>query len=187
MAFKLKSADFKDHGKVPSGFTAQGGSINPRLQWSGAPEGTRELALLCEDPDAPFPKPFTHWVVYGLSPNVGVVPAGLAPQERLELPVLAMQGRNSLGRVGFTGPNPPFWHGSHRYIFRLFALSRESNLPPGAGREEFLKAIAGKVIDEARLTGLYEKPLSAKLRAASWWAAGIAGVALLFRRPRRVR
>jgi Raf kinase inhibitor-like YbhB/YbcL family protein len=184
---ELKSADFADGGWVPEGFTAEGGSLNPRLQWSDSPPETRELALICEDPDAPFPKPFTHWLVYGISPAAAVIPKGLPPAPELELPVLARQGRNSLGRIGFTGPNPPFWHGSHRYVFRIFALAHETGLPGGAGRAEFFRAIDGKVLAEASLTGLYQKSLSSRIRSLGAWTAAIATLTWALRKARASR
>jgi hypothetical protein len=76
-------------------------------------------------------------------------------------------------QIGYTGPNPPFWHGAHHYIFKLYALNKPIELWPGAGREDFYKAIEGAVIAEARIVGLYEKAPQQKLRGALTWISGL--------------
>jgi Raf kinase inhibitor-like YbhB/YbcL family protein len=179
--FKLRSPEFDRLENIPEKYSSKGANISPPLRWSGAPRETVELALICEDPDAPFPKPFVHWLIYGLPATVSSLPAGIPTEEQIELPVLARQGKNSMQSIGYTGPNPPFWHGAHHYIFRLFALNKPIELWPGAGREDFLKAIEGAIIAETRLVGLYEKAPSEKLKGAMTWAtAGAAAIAAAF-------
>ena len=39
---------------------------SPPLAWSAPPAGTVEIALICDDPDAPTPEPWVHWVAYGI-------------------------------------------------------------------------------------------------------------------------
>jgi hypothetical protein len=173
--FKIMSPEFQRLEPIPVRYSSQGANISPPLRWSGAPRETVELALICEDPDAPLPKPFVHWILYGLPATVSALPPGIPNQEELELPVLGRQGLNSLQQVGYTGPNPPFWHGAHHYVFRLFALNKPIELWPGAGRTDFYKAIENSVIAEARIVGLYEKAPAQKMRGAMTWAA--AGVA----------
>ncbi len=180
--FKIVSPEFQKLEPIPARYSAQGANISPPLRWSGAPRDTVELALLCEDPDAPMPKPFVHWLLYGLPASVSALPAGIPNQEELELPVLGRQGKNSLLQIGYTGPNPPFWHAAHHYVFRLFALNKPIELWPGAGRDEFYKAIENSMIGEARIVGLFEKMPAQKVRAAATWAAaglaaGAAGLA----------
>lgn len=176
--FKISSPEFQRLEQIPVRYSAMGANISPPLRWSGAPRETVELALICEDPDAPFPKPFVHWILYGLPATVSALPAGIPQQEEFELPVLGRQGKNSLQEMGYTGPNPPFWHGAHHYIFKLFALNKPIELWPGAGREDFYKAIEGAVLAEARIVGLFEKAPAQKVRNAfTWMAAGAAGIA----------
>jgi Raf kinase inhibitor-like YbhB/YbcL family protein len=171
MKLKIRSLQNKT---IPVRYTSQGQNISPRLDWSGVPDGAQEFALICEDPDAPFPKPFVHWIIYGLSANTTMLPEGIPTQEEIEAPVFARQGKNSMQQVGYMGPNPPFFHGAHHYHFRLFALREPLPLLPGASREEFFKALEGKVIAEASFTALYEKTKLQKARAVAMWA-GVAG------------
>jgi Raf kinase inhibitor-like YbhB/YbcL family protein len=175
--FKMSSPEFERLGMMPVRYSALGANISPPLRWSGAPRDTVELALICEDPDAPMPRPFVHWILYGLPATVSALPAGLPPHEDFELPVLGRQGKNSLQQIGYTGPNPPFWHGIHHYVFRLFALNKPIELWPGAGREDFYKAIENAVIAESRIVGLFEKAPTQKARGAlTWIAAGAAAL-----------
>lgn len=101
---------------------------------------------------------FTHWVLYNIPANVRQIEAN-RPRD----PTIAegMQGKNSSGKIGYMGPCPP--SGTHRYIFRLYALRREVALEPGATREQLEEAMLGNVIEEAELMGTYTK---VKARAA---------------------
>lgn len=173
MAFKLRSRDFEDGQLIPIRSTVHGESMNPHLRWSGVPAGTRELALLCEDPDAPTPKPVVHWLVHELDATTTEIPRGLEKQGLVEWPIHAKQGLNSFLLAGYRGPYLGFFEKSHRYVFRLFALSKKLELPDLAGRSEFLKAIQGNVIEEARLVGLYHKTPAQKARAIALWSAGL--------------
>jgi hypothetical protein len=175
--FKIISPEFQRLETIPIRYSAQGANISPPLRWSGAPRETVELALICEDPDAPAPKPFVHWILYGIPATVSALPAGIPNQEEFELPILGRQGKNSLMQIGYTGPNPPFWHGAHHYVFRLFALNKPIELWPGAGRDDFYKAIENSMIAEARIVGLFEKSQYQKVRSAAGWVA--AGAAAL--------
>jgi Raf kinase inhibitor-like YbhB/YbcL family protein len=176
--FRLHSQAFSSGGKIPERFTALGESINPELSWSYAPPETQELALICEDPDAPLPKPFVHWLLYGISPNVSAIPEGITAVEQIQFPVVARQGKNSKLEPGYTGPNPPIWDHSHRYYFKLFALSSPIEIKEGAGRDEFYKAIDGKIIGEATLLGLYEKPRAKKVQTVLTYALPIAAIGI---------
>jgi Raf kinase inhibitor-like YbhB/YbcL family protein len=175
MTMLLASNDFEDRSFLDQEFTFQGKSISPELNWSGIPSEARELALVCEDPDAPLPKPFIHWITYGIDPSINALPRALPRGAEIESPVRLFQGRNSFGFFGYVGPNPPFWHGSHRYTFRLIALKEPSGLKPGAGRREFFQAIHGKILEETQIVGLYEKSPAEKGKAIAFWAASIIG------------
>jgi Raf kinase inhibitor-like YbhB/YbcL family protein len=127
------------------------------LAWSGIPEGARSLALIVEDPDAPGGT-FTHWVLYELAPSLTGLAEGLPPTERVRVgpgEQEARQGRNDFGKLGYGGPCPPV--GTHRYIFRLYALDTTVGLEPGATREQVLQAIKGHVLAEGLLMGRYRR------------------------------
>jgi len=180
MPLRLTSPAFEQNQPISPRYTALGENVSPPLQWSGAPKDIREWALICEDPDAPLPTPFTHWIVYGLDANISKLPEGLAQQEHIIGPVVAKQGMNSLLKPGYTGPMPPPWDRAHRYQFRLYALNAPLTLSKGAGREEFLRAIENKVIEQAELVGTYERSRSDKVRTVLKWGvpALIGGVTL---------
>lgn len=145
--FTLHTTAFDPGGAVPRRHTCEGEDTSPPLRWEGAPDGTRSLALIVDDPDAPVGT-FTHWVAWGIDPAGDGLPEGEAgPGE----------GRNDFGETGYRGPCPPPGHGTHRYYFRLHALDAEPELSPGASRAELEEAISGHVLATAELMGTYER------------------------------
>lgn len=111
------------------------------------PEGTRSLALVVDDPDAPGGV-FTHWTAWRLDPAANGLGEGEpAPGE----------GQNDFGTTGYRGPCPPPGHGRHRYVFRLYALDAELDLGVGAAKDELEQAIEGHVLTTAELVGTYER------------------------------
>lgn len=157
--FKLQSTGFKPQQLMNKKYTAFQENVSPPLQWSGAPKKTKEFALIVDDPDAaPFNKgkPFTHWVVYGISAETKELQGGIPKQSQVQKPVRLTQGKNSVGEIGYFGPKPPDGSGVHHYRFRLYALDRTLDLAPGLDEEQVLKAIEGHVVGESELVGLYE-------------------------------
>jgi Raf kinase inhibitor-like YbhB/YbcL family protein len=142
---EITSAAFGDGGTIPAKHTCDGGNVSPPLSFAGAPEGSRSLALLVDDPDAPVGT-FTHWLAWGIDPDA----AGLAEGE-----AAPREGRNGFGTTGYVGPCPP--HGRHRYFFRLHALDTELDLEPGADRDELERALGGHGLETAELIGTYER------------------------------
>jgi len=131
--------------------TCDGQDISPRVSWSGIPSEARSLALIVEDPDAPGGL-FVHWVIYNISPSLSGLPEGI-PKEG-EVKGIGLQGVNSFGRIGYGGPCPP--KGStHRYVFRIYALSEPLALGPGATRDELLRAMENRIIAEGETTVRY--------------------------------
>ena len=134
---------------IPQRYTSDGENISPSLQWRKIPPETKQLALICYDPDAPIPPGFTHWTLYNIPPEVTAIAEGEGNKYT--------EGVNSAGSNGYTGPAPPEGHGIHHYYFWLYALDRALDLQPGLNREELLKAIADSVIAQARLVGIYQR------------------------------
>jgi Raf kinase inhibitor-like YbhB/YbcL family protein len=150
MSLKLTSSVFRNGGAIPDICSRLGGNHSPALAWTGVPPDTRSLALIVDDPDAPGGV-FTHWVLYGMGPNATelnehVPPTGILPNG-------ARQGVNGFREQGFGGPKPP--SGTHRYVFHLYALDTDSDMPAGLTRQELDGAIEGHIIEEATLTGRY--------------------------------
>ena len=145
---ELSSPAFDDGAPIPERHTGDGPGTSPPLRWEFVPEGTRTLALIVHDPDAP-PGDFTHWLAWNIDPGAG----GL--DEDVTAPG---QGTNGFGRPGWAGPSPPRGHGPHRYFFRLYALDTDLDLEHGAAREQLEDAIDGHVLAEAKLMGTFERP-----------------------------
>jgi Raf kinase inhibitor-like YbhB/YbcL family protein len=156
MPITIESPAFANGEPIPTKHTGEGPDVSPPLRWSGLPEGTRELALICDDPDAPRAEPWVHWVLYGLSAPVAGLPEGLPKDARLAQPA-AHQGGTDFGRVGYGGPMPPKGHGRHRYFFRLYALGQALELAPGLDKKKLLAALRPHVIGEGVLMGTYER------------------------------
>jgi Raf kinase inhibitor-like YbhB/YbcL family protein len=152
MKINITSSAFQDGGLIPSKYTCDGADVSPPLQWSGIPQDTKFLALICDDPDAPA-KTWVHWVVYDLPPNIAQLPEAVPDTESLAAG--GKQGRNDFGKIGYGGPCPP--GGTHRYFFKLYALASQTSLQPGATKEQLLKAIEGKVLGQGQLMGTYKR------------------------------
>ena len=152
MEITLVSAAFKDGGVIPQEYTGFGRDLSPPLSWSGVPEGTRSIALICEDPDAPMGT-WTHWVIYNIPPDTHGLPENVSPKETL--PNGALQGRNDFRRIGYGGPKPP--SGIHRYFFKLYALDKELDLTPGVTRDQLLRAMKGHILAEGQIMGTHSK------------------------------
>jgi Raf kinase inhibitor-like YbhB/YbcL family protein len=145
--FALTSDAFVSGAEIPRRHTCEGEDVSPALSWSDPPEGTRALALVVDDPDAPVGT-FTHWLAANMDPEAG----GLAEGE--SAPV---EGRNDFRTPGWSGPCPPTGHGAHRYFFRLHALDAPLDVGSGSGRREFDQALAGHMLATAELMATYER------------------------------
>ncbi len=152
-AFRLTSSAFGHDGKLPLRYTVSGDDASPPLEWSGAPEGTKEFVLICEDPDADAGV-ITHWIVYGLLPDTAGLPEGVPRNVIVDEPVELCQGLNEFDESGYTGPLPPEDRGPHRYFFRLYALDTELDIPPGVMRADLRRAARDHIIGETFLVGI---------------------------------
>jgi Raf kinase inhibitor-like YbhB/YbcL family protein len=152
MAFRITSRAFKEGEMIPAHYTADGEDISPPLDWQDKPPGTKSFALVCDDPDAPSGV-FTHWLVYNIPISVVLFPEAFPPLK--SQPNGTQQGVNDFGGIGYHGPAPP--SGTHRYFFRLYALSAELNLEEGAKRPQFDKSIQRRIVGKAELMGKYQR------------------------------
>jgi hypothetical protein len=157
MTWTLTSAAFENGQRVPKQNTGDGEDLSPPLAWTEPPAGTRELALVVDDPDAPSAEPWVHWVLYKIPSETRQLPAGLPGVRTLPSPGGAAQGKNSWGGIGWRGPAPPRGHGTHRYFFKLLALDTRVALDPGADKRALLAAAKGHVLAEAQLLGTYSR------------------------------
>jgi len=153
---KIESPAFSQLGEIPSRFTCDGSDVSPPLSWSELPVGTKSLALIVDDPDAPDPKApkmtWVHWVVYNLPKDGG----GLLEAVKIDsLPAGTKQGLNDWKRIGYGGPCPPI--GQHRYFHKLYALDivlPDLGLPSKAKLEQ---AMQGHILAKAELVGVYQR------------------------------
>ncbi len=145
-SMKITSSAFQEGASLPSKFTCDGGGTSPPLQIAGVPAGAKSLVLIVDDPDAPGGL-FTHWILWNISPQTNAISEGGAPS--------GVRGANDFGTSGYGGPCPP--SGTHRYYFKILALDRELDLPPGAKRGQLEAAIKGHVIARGELMGRYSR------------------------------
>lgn len=143
---EISSPAFRAGDTIPARHTCEGPDVAPALRWGPAPAGTRSLALICDDPDAPRGE-WVHWVVYRL-------PADLDGLEEGRLPSSAVQGVNDFGEPRYNGPCPPRGK-PHRYYFRLYALDLVPDLAPGATKAQLLKAMEGHVLARGEFMGRF--------------------------------
>ena len=156
MSLTLTSPSFQPQGEIPAEFTCQGADTSPALAWSGAPEGTRSLVLIVDDPDAPDPAApkmtWVHWVLYDLPADSTGLPQGVDPAA---LPAGTRQGLNDWKRTGYGGPCPPI--GRHRYFHKLYALDTTLAGLGSPTKTQVEQAMVGHVLAKTELVGTYEK------------------------------
>jgi Raf kinase inhibitor-like YbhB/YbcL family protein len=160
MSLQVTSSAFAQGKVIPKKYTGEGEDVSPPLAWSGAPEGTKEFALVCDDPDAPQTEPWVHWVIYKIPAGAKELPEGVERKPRPKEPAGALQGQNSWadGRnIGYRGPMPPPGHGVHHYYFKLYALDAELAVEPGLDKKAILDAIRNHILADGTLMGTYER------------------------------
>jgi Raf kinase inhibitor-like YbhB/YbcL family protein len=153
---QLSSPAFKHGSRSPTKYTGDGDDVSPPLEWHQAPVGTKEFVLICDDPDAPTPQPWVHWVLYRIPAAATALPEGVSPSAG----VFGVAGKNSwkTGKtIGYRGPAPPPGHGVHHYHFRLYAIDTALTLPPGSDKPAVLAAIRGHVLADAEIVASYER------------------------------
>ena len=140
---KLTSSDFSDGGEIPRECGYKNGNKQPPLTVSGIPDGTKSLALIMDDPDAmgAVGKVWVHWVMWNIDPT------------NTELENLMNEGRTDFGEVGYGGPAPP--DKRHTYVFKLYALDSELDLPDKSTKADVERAMEGHIIEQTQLTGTY--------------------------------
>lgn len=142
---KIESLDFAPLGKMEDKFAGDKGNVTPRLKISGAPKEAVELAVICHDPDAPLPRGFTHWTVYGIPPQA---------TDLTDADKKFRVGPNGMGQNSYFGPRPPAGHGLHHYYFWVYALNTKVDGTPS--REQFLERYKDNIIEQNRVVGTYQ-------------------------------
>lgn len=153
MELQVSSSAFQPGEMIPVKHTCDGPDLSPPLQWTAPPGGTKSLALICDDPDAPVGT-WVHWVLYGLSPETTSLPEAV-PKDKIVLGG-ARQGMNDFRRIGYGGPCPPPG-APHRYFFKLYALDSSLDLEPGLTKQQLLDAMKGHILAQGQLMGKYKR------------------------------
>lgn len=155
----VTSPTLKADETMPRDYTPDGRNVSPPLSWSNLPAATREIAVVCEDPDAGNPPPFVHWVIYRIPATARGLPEGIPIDPAAPMPseiAGAIQGVSGFRRPIYRGPAPPPGK-PHHYHFVVYALDRDLGLKPGLSRADLLAAIDGHVIGRGELVSIYER------------------------------
>jgi Raf kinase inhibitor-like YbhB/YbcL family protein len=156
MTMKVTSSAFQQGGAIPAKYTCEGQDISPPLAWSGAPDSTKSIAIVVDDPDAPDPaKPqrvYVHWVVYNIPAGTSSLPESAS---KSGMPKGAEQGKNDWGKPQYGGPCPPI--GRHRYFFKVYALDTTLSGLSGPAKADLERAMKGHIVDSGELMGTYQK------------------------------
>ena len=152
MEIKITSSAFDEGGMIPEKYTCDGIDVSPPLMCTSIPDGTKTIALIGDDPDAPMGT-WVHWVLFNLPANTKEISENIQPERELENG--AKQGMNDFRKIGYGGPCPP--GGTHRYYFKIFALDTELNLEAGATKLQLLEAMEGHILGEGQLMGRYKR------------------------------
>ena len=156
MALSINSPAFEAGGSIPAQHTCDGADSSPPLQWSGVPAGTKSLALIVDDPDAPDPaKPqrtYVHWVLYNLPADARALSEGVSASS---LPPGTREGMNDWNRTGYGGPCPPI--GRHRYFFKLYALDTVLGQLGAATKAQLESAMKDHILERAEVMGTYQR------------------------------
>ena len=147
VAFQISSPVFKQNQMIPSKHTCDGADVSPPLLIGNIPAGTKSLALIVDDPDAPAGT-WVHWVLWNIDPKTTEIGEDSVPSG-------AAQGMNDFKKSKYGGPCPP--SGTHRYFFKLYALDAAIDPGKGATKAGLERSMRGHVIEYAELVGLYKR------------------------------
>ena len=155
VAMEISSSAFKDGEKIPIQYVmpgAGGKNISIPLTWRNSPQGTKSVALSIVDPH-PVAQNWVHWLVINIPAQVSSIEEGASKKK---MPKGSVELQNSWRDIGYGGPEPPKGTGDHPYVVTLYALNAEKlDLGANTSLSAFKKAIEGKVIGSASMTGKY--------------------------------
>lgn len=156
---EVSSEAFDHDTDIPIEYSAYGDNKAPDINWGSLPAGTKQVALILEDPIVAMPQPFVHWIAYNIPASATGLPEGLATDAKVtghaQLSGM-LNGVNGTGRTGYFGPRPPADGKVHNYHFTVYALDLDTILPQGLNKSGLLKAMEGKILGSGTLTGNYQ-------------------------------
>ena len=160
---QIASSDVQDGKAMPQAFSAYGKNVSPPIGWTVGPDKTKAYVLIvqdidAQDPDSHAPEPLLHWLAYNIPVTVHSLNRGVKNNKLTTSPLGMMQGWNSHGSFGWTGPHPPEGAPAHHYVFQAYAVDRKLGAGPGAHLDRVLAAMRGHVIARGEIVGLYAQP-----------------------------
>jgi Raf kinase inhibitor-like YbhB/YbcL family protein len=151
MEIIVTSSAFKEGEFIPSKYTCDGINISPPIKWQTIVNGVKSFALISDDPDAPSGD-WVHWIVFNIPSNIRELTED--SKANRNLPDEALMGTNDFSTISYRGPCPS--SGTHRYLFKIYALDVVLHLKAGATKGELLEAMKGRILAQGQLTGLYK-------------------------------
>jgi Raf kinase inhibitor-like YbhB/YbcL family protein len=156
MTIQLTSAAFEANQPLARRYTGEGEDLSPPLAWANLPPGTKELALICDDPDAPRKDPWVHWVLAGIPAGTASLGDGVSSYKANRKAPGMVEGKTDWGTSGYQGPMPPPGK-PHRYFFRVYALDAKLALSGEPTKADLLQAMEGHVLALGELVGTYQR------------------------------
>jgi Raf kinase inhibitor-like YbhB/YbcL family protein len=144
----VTSNTFTSNGQIPVDNSCDGADRSPALTWSSPPEGTKSIAIVADDLDAPGGT-FTHWIAFDLPPDARSLAEGVDPGT-----LGAKLGQNDFQSLGYRGPCPPKRE-IHRYYFHVYALDAQLAAPEGVNRDGIGAEMSGHVLGAGALVGTF--------------------------------
>ena len=175
-AFVVSSPDLLDghfsERFLLNAFGCSGENLSPQISWTGVPAGTRSLALMVHDDDAPTGSGFWHWTVYDIPASASGLARGAGKAGAL--PPGARAGVNDFQHTGangadgaYGGPCPPAGEAAHHYVFTVYALAVEhiasaAGIPadgsPALYGFALARGLGPAVLGKASVTFSYARP-----------------------------
>ena len=146
----METDAFPDGGIVPQKYAGRGG-VQPGFKFSGAPEGTVSYAIIFHDIDVALQQgtnDVLHWLAWNIPASANGIPEG-------KLPEGSVQGNNITGQPNYMGPGAPAGPRYHHYVFELYALNANLDLPATASRDDLLKVMQGKIVAKSAYVGRF--------------------------------
>jgi len=139
-------SSFESGSEIPTVYSSDGANESPPFRWSLPPKTTKELLLLCEDPDAPYEHPMLHWILYNIPKEILSIPQGVENGDSPPSIAPVHQGLNGHSERKYFGPQPLDGDRLHHYYFQLFALSRTLSTRELISRDRLIDALQGNIV-----------------------------------------
>lgn len=159
----VSSPVFAEGGQVPDIFTGYGKGYSPPVMWTPV-QGAKSYVVIVQDPDAPGPAPFVHWLVYDIPMTVTALDD---PSQGGVLPDGARQGMSSAGSAAYAPLKPPAGDRAHHYHVQVFALDAAPQLSGASDLAAVVRAMAGHVLADGETVGVYKAPAPGAATAPS--------------------